>query len=680
MLIVGFVTQVSVDNTTPINTITDCLQFVTEFFEIISQSGPHIYHSALQLAPQSSIVQRLYSQQVYSPVVRVVTGVPTSWDLCTAIAGTPDGVPHAVWSPCGQYIASACINTIQVRDSNTLERVSVLETPDLLSDKSTHLTFSPNGCLLACICPGHTRFVNCHLYAPSLTTVSRDQAQSHAWQIIIWDVQTGILANTIESQTFGKLVFSRNHRIITLLGEDSICHTYDVLNGIELCQGNIVSSPCYGASWVHEDTLQFATGFRTDEVFVINIYQLQPTPTNSLHIISSFHVPQYYGYFSFSPASSHAAFTAKTEVVILDVQTSKLLLQTKVNPVHYQLQGKFSPDGCFFACEVSVHEICVWQNTSTNYVPWCTLQPRLPFNQFSFSPITSSILTWGFEGIQLLYSDKNLSTPDPNRTRPNHQGRGHLVAYSKNCAHIATAQEGDSIVTVLDPVSGVLLQSIDTGVEIEGVGIIDDRILVVSEGALSWWNLEVGESVLSANCLRIEWITVTGSHRIHLAFSPNGSWIAFASGGDVFLYDINTLKILAKHTPDGVVSDIQFTPHQNKLQLLVYVMQDQYSPLSICKTSVTAHNVELEIAEDGGFGNVTTELLEGWWSWVNLFSCGYYIESDDGQWVVDPIGTKLFWLPPDWRIKDCARWSGNFLILANPLHPKPIIIQFHPDP
>jgi len=64
-----------------LNTATDCLHFVTKFFEVISQSAPHIYHSALLLAPQSSIVRKLYSQEINSIVRRVVTGVPSSWDL-----------------------------------------------------------------------------------------------------------------------------------------------------------------------------------------------------------------------------------------------------------------------------------------------------------------------------------------------------------------------------------------------------------------------------------------------------------------------------------------------------------------------------------------------------------------------------------------------------------------------
>ena len=134
-----------------LDTITDCLRFVTEFFEVISQSAPHIYHSALQLTPQSSVVWKLYGQQIHSPMARVVTGIPASWDSCTASIGTTEKIHHAVWSPCGQFIVTCFGSAVQVRDSTTLERVSVLNPPIQLSDIVPQFTaFSPDGHLLAC--------------------------------------------------------------------------------------------------------------------------------------------------------------------------------------------------------------------------------------------------------------------------------------------------------------------------------------------------------------------------------------------------------------------------------------------------------------------------------------------------------------------------------------------------
>ena len=142
--------QTSINIGTLLDTTTDCLRFVTEFFEVISQSGPHIYHSALQLAPQSSIIHKLYGQEIHSPVVRVVTGIPDSWDSCTASVVVETQDCHAVWSPCGRFIAVTSVGCVEVRDSNTLERLSILRF-GMKEGTFKSLAFSPDGCLLACV-------------------------------------------------------------------------------------------------------------------------------------------------------------------------------------------------------------------------------------------------------------------------------------------------------------------------------------------------------------------------------------------------------------------------------------------------------------------------------------------------------------------------------------------------
>lgn len=269
--------------------------------------------------------------------------------------------------------------------------------------------------------------------------------------------------------------------------------------------------------------------------------------------------------------------------------------------------GKFSPDGRFFACGAPEHVIYLWQNMTTGYTPWRNLQPRLAFNEFSFSPTTFSILTWGLEGIQLLYPDNHLGSLSQNRSEPNHKQRNHLVAYSSDSAHIMTAQQGNSVITILDTMSGALLQDIDTGMEIEGVGSTGDSILVVDKNMLAWWDFEVGEGVYGGDCARtvaidltqvdehsrkvtvqrstqvehfqdactndwgeeatIEWSTPFELPR-HLALSSNGYQIAFTSGWTILLYNTNTQKILNMNMSNGRMVDLQFSPDQSRLHFL----------------------------------------------------------------------------------------------------------------
>src|ERR1700743_3257421 len=82
----------------------DCFRFVTGFFEVITTSAPHIYHSALLLCPRESIVRRLYGPQV-KPMARVILGLPTSWDPSVAATRFPGKIFITAWSPCSKFIA-----------------------------------------------------------------------------------------------------------------------------------------------------------------------------------------------------------------------------------------------------------------------------------------------------------------------------------------------------------------------------------------------------------------------------------------------------------------------------------------------------------------------------------------------------------------------------------------------
>lgn len=130
--------------------VTDCSRFVTEFFEVISQSVPHIYQSALQFTPHSSVVWKLYNQ-AHSSGVRVMKGISASWDSCKASIGYGSQVSGVTWSPCGQLIATVLGQQVQIQNASTLEIVTVLKPSGVIVSHLSSPTFAPDGCLLACI-------------------------------------------------------------------------------------------------------------------------------------------------------------------------------------------------------------------------------------------------------------------------------------------------------------------------------------------------------------------------------------------------------------------------------------------------------------------------------------------------------------------------------------------------
>jgi len=501
-------------------------------------------------------------------------------------------------------------------------------------------------------------------------------------QIFVWDVQTGVVLNNVECWQSGELVFAQTQEIVTLLGKYGTFWTYDWPEGTCIHKGRLTPSSDFllGAYQVQEESIQLSTSSTIDRKHVVNTWELHLTPDSPPSLIQSFSMPHHDGEFYFSPVSLHASFVTKTQVVILDVHDSSFLLQANAAHIPYVPLGCFSSDGCFFACGTEEPGILVWKNESTNYIPWSNIRTRLPFKGISFSPTTSSILTWGIEGIQLLKLGNQPFTPSPDKVKHHHSN--HLVAYSADRTYITTAHHEDNVVTVLTP--SLDTPPIDIGMEIMDIKIVNNIVFVANKHMLTQWDLETGErmhSIHGVGKVAIDKPMVISPHTKHLALSDDLSWVAFDTGEmAVFLYDTRATEIVAEYQLVGEVVDIKFSPNQDELWLLTHTMNEYEHPFSLnVNPQILYSLVELEIAVGGGFGNATVKSLEDEWSWVNAFSHGYYI-GKSRQWVVDSRGRKLLWLPPNWRVKhwEDVRWNGNFLALVNSHHQGPIIIQFNP--
>jgi len=666
--------QVPTDINPLLNTTADCHRFVTEFFDVISQSAPHIYHSALLLAPKSSVVRKLYGQHICSPTIRVVTGIPESWDSCSATVETTSPVAYIAWSPCGKFIAASFheVDIVGVWDSTTLERVSDLRSPTMPVEVTpASLAFSPDGHLLASAYDpriGHTRSVLAHTSLSILTSLYRLSVYT-PYHIVVWDIQTGMAINNFSTWDLGRIIFSWDQDTITFITNHDF-HTHDRLSGEQVSEGELLPSYNHqlGAQWVHEKSLQFAISFKTDQEHVISIQELQPTSDPPLHIVKSFPVLPQDGAFSFSPVSFHASFVSQEGVVILDVRNLKVLLKTAA-PFYY-LAGSFSHDGQFFAWGGIGGDIYIWENTSTGYVARSNLRPRFSWNGFSWSTTSISILCWGERVIQLLYPENFLGLTSSDVANYV-QYSDHLVAYSADWTHIVIGKHRGSLITVLD-LFGTIQQSIDTNLDITSVNIVGDTIFVIDESRnrLSSWHLITGGQINSTCSVRRENIALHFHMYGLLALSNNCTEIAGIAKEAAFLYDVQAQKILSEIEIEGHVLHIQFSPDGSQLWLIITSFGDGGGK-SYC--------VELDRTKDLCFGNVTIEDLGDEWSLDSLFrspdQCR--IVGRRSKWVSDPRGN-ILWLPLSWR-KDNGvgtRWDGNFLALLSSYHPEPIIIEF----
>ena len=212
-------------------TARDCFYFVTKFFEPINISAAHIYHSALELSPLSSIVRSSYHHLQHSPLPRVIAGISNSWDPRVTISGSQEYTESA-WSPCGQFIAALSKVAVEIRDPLSLELLSTLTKSDAHLIPNG-LAYSPDGHSLACL---------------------------SSTALVIWDIQTGGVAKEIRHGGVGNgssLVWSLDGRMIGTVEGLIVC-IYNITSGARWSPGTLQSCGDLHL-WAHNTSFQAAT-------------------------------------------------------------------------------------------------------------------------------------------------------------------------------------------------------------------------------------------------------------------------------------------------------------------------------------------------------------------------------------------------------------------------------------
>lgn len=459
-----------------LNMARDYFHFVTKFFEVIKVSAPHIYHSALELSPQSSIIREYYHLFSQGSGQSVVCGLPGSWDQPTAINGDYETF---TWSPCGQSFSARTPTSVEVWDAITLEKLSNLSLTECqVATEEWDQDYHPSGILA---------------YSPD----GHSLAGCFGSAIAIWDIQTGGVVEEIDVGDIPKsLVWSLDGKTIGAIFSAGVgtwtSVIYDISSQRTTSTDRFLSS-VEPYLWPHKNTLQamVVLGHKGPQA-IINILQVQPTPTNnpieSFSIDLKLHDNPSPPTISFSPSTYQiSAITYESAFLgtlfAFDIQSSRVLLQEG-----YFMANCLSPDGCFLVASKITGDIHVWKYTpEQGYFPWRKFLPwggeyNIP-QDYQFSPTSSLVLISRGNFLEV----KDLESP---ATNPPVGGAHHCNVLSADGTYVITALEFGTTITITN-LHKNSSQFINTEFGVYGLALTGNILLVEGCYELAGWRLTV---------------------------------------------------------------------------------------------------------------------------------------------------------------------------------------------
>ena len=258
-----------------------------------------------------------------------------------------------------------------------------------------------------------------------------------------------------------------------------------------------------------------------------------------------------------------------------------------------------------------------------------------------------------------------------------HNRRSHISSFSPNKTFVALTTINGRVVMILNLQSGHLQVVVDTGMEVECLGITESMVVVVDTEKIVTWNIPVGKSTsnIKAN-ISDSTQTIMLNHPVspnneerepdHMLMSPTLSQVVIVAGQNLQhmyleLYDVPTGEYLGGTAAPSLL-ELYFT--QDGCEIW-----ETYSDLrgwKIIRDSKSGA-VELEQIESAEY---SSKML----SWQS--SCGYEVKND--EWVMNSGQKKLLWLPHHWRsiYTSTRQWSGQFLCLTHLELSEAVVLEF----
>jgi len=618
------------------------------------------------------MVRKLYESHAHS-FVRVLHGMPISWDSNTAATTRPSRIELVVWSPCDRFIAIAreAVDIMEILDSGTLLRLQTLASPQGISTRHRVLIFSPDSRILTC-----SSVDSFPLFGRELFVISWDLLTGGVISVITWRGTGPHLGKNapITYSTDGKMVgvfypyhFKTARIFICDVASGGFIHFHTLTVGILLSD----------RIWTHGECLRFATADAKNIVIWEVGFTSAAPPTE----VETLPAPGGIGPFPvldgfddggrigirLLPDPCRLAIASRDEPLVWDVRQSKDLL--RCTDSGFGSRMSFSADGRFFACRTTGSDVYLWKDSPSGYL----LHGILPSSAVHSDPLLSQngelVVAFGGRVIQLWRTQGFPASPSSTSTRAPQRAENFVLDFSPDGKLAIVAMQKDNAVMVLDLKSGVPRFTIDAGMEVHGLRVVGNAIAVLGYWKVLLFYLPpdgrppypwVGPKDSSLTVKAGDWQV---GRMIHASISPECHRIAFITDGFLHVCDASTGQHLGRECAGtGVMA--WFAPDGCD----IWCVNDR----DVVKVWRVGGWPALEFL--GQRFRLELEEPPAGYPWMS--SCGYRVND---SWVIGPDGKRLLMLPLHWQSDGVYRvWNGRFLALLHRGLSEPVILELDP--
>ena len=616
---------------------------MTKFFEPISISATHIYHSALELSPKWSIVRQFYYHRAsrITRLPRVVVGTPDSWDPSISTSGKHH-YQFCTWSPCGRFVAASMGNTVEIRNHLTFELLTTLQSTETTPLLAGPLAYSPDGRSIAC---------------------------SSNTAIFIWDIQTGGVAGEIhrDGTEMISLVWSLDGRTIGTLQCDpsDTWHAWIYVNTYDVASGTPLSTETTHSShkphlWADNESFRVMTTERSPFGCGTIEIQIKGSKVRSLSntiqtfgiriqnvtdITATIYDPFVYEFVTFSPTTGHVSVLIGYKLFICQERSPLPLLEA----LGSFLSACFSSDGSLFAASDG-SRVRTWEYTSGRYNPWRDFRCQTSSPQFS--PISTLLLSLSGGVLQVWRLDDLPKNPQRST-----QG---FAAISRSGCRVAATDESRTSVSITDTHSQGPPQFVDTGMVIKGLFLTGSVLLVAgSDKVVAWLLKEEAQpngvfdgGIFNSNdsiwATRFATLSLSSEIRVVPILFPQP--ILRVEGQIGVIERFETAPFLYCTSTGEVLQSVQAPPHVSPGLKFTEGLSGRHHPY--------CHNLpQCNSPPSGSWCPSEAALRHGW--------------------VKDPEGRHRLWLHVKWRKSwDVADWCHDIAAQFSIVEGQPVIVKF----